>query len=355
MNKPHLVIATGIYPPQIGGPATYSKLLHDEIPKRGWEVSVVNFGDVLRYPKLIRHGVYAFRLYKVLRNNSIVYAQDPVSVGLPVNIICKATRREYVLKIVGDYAWEQGKQRYGVFDDLDTFSKKGGYGLKVAFLKYIQTYVARHARDIIVPSEYLKGIVSNWGVNPNTINVVYNAVTDIDVEDTIQLDGFVVLTAGRLVPWKRIDKVIEACSGVKDARLLVAGDGPERDRLENMSEGRNIDITFLGHLEQKVLWNYIKACDVFILNSSYEGLSHILLEVMKIGTPIVASRAGGNAEVIEDGVNGILVDGDDIEELKESIERMKDKDTVSSFVEAGLKKSEMFSRENMIAKLLNIL
>ena len=124
MNKQHLIIATGIYPPQIGGPATYSKLLHDELPKRGWEVDVVNFGDVLNYIWGFRHIVYMYRLFNKIKKSSILYAQDPVSVGLPVFLISKIMRCNFVLKIVGDYAWEQGKQRFGVLDDLDTFSKK---------------------------------------------------------------------------------------------------------------------------------------------------------------------------------------------------------------------------------------
>ncbi|NOY35824.1 MAG: glycosyltransferase family 4 protein, partial [bacterium] len=106
-----ILICTGIYPPDIGGPATYSKLLFDELSKRGVEVEVLSFGDVRRLPKIIRHLVYFLKTLKRARGADIVFAQDPVSVGLPAAIAAKILQKRFILKVVGDYAWEQYNQR----------------------------------------------------------------------------------------------------------------------------------------------------------------------------------------------------------------------------------------------------
>ena len=121
-DKKTILIATGLYPPDVGGPATYSYLLNQELPRRGWEVKILSFGEVRSWPKIIRHLAYGWKVFRLVRHYQIIYVQDPVSVGLPVCLACALARRSFILKIVGDYAWEQGSQRFGVIDLLDDFS-----------------------------------------------------------------------------------------------------------------------------------------------------------------------------------------------------------------------------------------
>ena len=81
-----------------------------------------------------------------------------------------------MVKIVGDYAWEQGQQRFGVSQMLDEFVRTKQTSLFVRILQKIQTRVARSSTRIIVPSEYLKNIVAAWGIPNEKIEVIYNAV-----------------------------------------------------------------------------------------------------------------------------------------------------------------------------------
>lgn len=363
---PHLVIATGIYPPQIGGPATYAKLLVDELPKRGWEVGVVNFGDVRHLPRFVRHVVYAVRLYKALRFNSIILALDPVSVGLPSFIVSRITGRKYIVKVVGDYAWEQGIQRFDVRDSLDDFVKRSNYPLQVRFLRYFQVQITKRAEKVITPSFYLKNIVAQWGISEDKISVIYNAMSsqpEIHSKEDIRLkygiDGFVILTAGRLVPWKRVGVVIRALEDIKksipDARLIIAGSGPEERKLKEIVAGNNVveSVSFTGDLPQDMLWEYVSMADVFVLNSSYEGLSHVLLEVMMLGTPIVASNAGGNPELIENLVNGLLVRGSDEKELAQAVVTLQNEEYAQQLVQESKKKVATFSVENMVNNFID--
>src|SRR5690348_850641 len=113
-----VLIATGIYPPEIGGPATYAALLNTELPKRGIETDVLPFREVRQYPKLLRHIIYLLKILKRARSADLIFSQDPVSTGLPAVFAGKILGKKVVLRIAGDYTWEQSAQRFGVSDTI---------------------------------------------------------------------------------------------------------------------------------------------------------------------------------------------------------------------------------------------
>ena len=154
-----VLIATPLYPPESGGPATYAKLLEGGLPSRGFEVELVKFADVKRLPKFIRHFIYFLHVLEGARGVDLVLALDAVSVGFPAMLAARIARKPFVVKIVGDYAWEQGQQRFGITQTLDEFVKTKHVPFSVRMLRKIETRVARKAKRIIVPSNYLKGIV----------------------------------------------------------------------------------------------------------------------------------------------------------------------------------------------------
>src|SRR5689334_3572585 len=103
-----LVVATPLYPPEVGGPATFAKVIEEELPKRGWSVETIKFNDVRHLPKLIRHIAYMRRIKRAAKNADAVLALDPVSVGLPALYAARRTGKPFYVRIAGDYAWEQG-------------------------------------------------------------------------------------------------------------------------------------------------------------------------------------------------------------------------------------------------------
>lgn len=367
----NILIATGIYPPQIGGPATYSKLLHDQLPARGHSVTIANFGDVLYLPKIIRHFAYFFILCRRARGADVVYAQDPVSVGLPALLATKLLRKKFVLKIVGDYAWEQGVIRAGVTDDLSVFAGKyAEYPLLVRVLKHIQYRVARGAECIITPSEYLKTIISKWGVAPEKITVVYNAYehgetvseTKEDARRALGISHPAVLSAGRLVPWKGFPVLITAIGVVArefpTVKLFIAGGGPEKVHLQETAEKAGVAdrVVFLDAIPRARLLQFVRAVDVFALNTAYEGFSHQLLEVMVEGTPVVSTAVGGNPELIVDDKEGILVPFDDEARLAMAIVRvLRGGADVSLMTRRAREKAEQFTEERMLNGLISVL
>jgi glycosyltransferase involved in cell wall biosynthesis len=335
-----ILIATGIYPPQIGGPATYSKLLYDELPKRGIDVEVASFGDYIDKPRFVRHFLYFLELLRRAAHADIVFAQDPVSVGVPALIASQIRRKPLVLKVVGDYAWEQGTQRFGVTDPLDHFARNHRrHSWQVRLLKRVEADAALGAARIITPSKYLKSILVDWGVDSRNVSVVYNGFHMEPVKDTpsalrkkLGWDASgrkdkMIITVGRLVPWKGMRELILALpkirAAVPGAKLVIVGDGPDRENLERAATAGGLmigsDVVFTGRLEQKKMFELVKAADIFVLNTAYEGFSHQILETMALGTPVITTAVGGNIEVLRNGENGILVAPGALQGLTEAV------------------------------------
>jgi glycosyltransferase involved in cell wall biosynthesis len=332
-----LVVATPLYPPESGGPATYAKLLAEGLPANGVEIEIVKFSDVRRFPKLLRHYVYYKRVKKALKSADAVLALDPVSTGLPALKASKKLNKPFFVKIVGDYAWEQGTQRFGVTDSLDDFVVTKKVPFPVALLRKVQEKVARGAVRVLVPSHYLKSVIHAWGIDQEKIEVIYNSIA-LEEGGTVPKEVSAlahprIVTIGRLVPWKNMKGVIDAVSKIKNATLTIVGDGPERGALEGHAKGILPNTVFTGALTHSDTLAVLKDADVFVLNSTYEGLSHLLIEALSLGIPTVATRAGGNTELLKDEPQGTLVPVNDTEALAEGIRvaLTKSKDTSGGF------------------------
>jgi len=367
-----LLIATPLYPPEIGGPATFTRFAEEELLKRDIAVAVEKFSDVRHLPKSIRYIVYFWRLVRAAGKADVVLALDPLGIGLPALVAARLRGRRFLVRVAGDRAWEtfqsknekrKRKNDSEKFKSLDDFQKER-FGLSIELRRWAQCLVARRAERVIVPSEFLKRIVAMWGVPEGKIDVVYNSFeppqeseTKTDARRALGLSGSIIMSAGRLVPWKGfsalVDIMPQIVRDIPDATLVIIGDGPERATLERQAaSGKRQAITFLGSLPQRELHRYIRAADVFVLNSGYEGFSHQLLEAMALGTPVVASDIPGNRELIEDGVSGLLVAYNDREALAATLLCvLGDRDTALRLANAASGAACVFSRENIAERL----
>ncbi len=361
-----ILIAAALYPPQMGGPATYAKMLAEELPKRGIEVVVLPFARVQHLPKIVRHIAYAFLLLHALRGVQLVYAMDAVSVGLPAYVVSVLCGKRFWVRLGGDYAWEQGQQRFGVSVSLDEYTKyKRDASWQVRALASVQAFVVRRAKKVIVPSMYMKRIVQTWGVTDIQLCVMYSAYEPLtvplqkkDYRRKYHLHGPTVLSAGRLVPWKGFQGLIDVVAKLRDTypniSLLIAGDGPQKAVLHQYIAEHDLSETvrLLGSLPRAVLGEYVLAADVFVLNTEYEGLSHQLLEVMALDTPVVTTDVGGNPELIEDGRSGYLVAYNDTEALCEKIDAILSNDALAAALTAHAReKAKSFSAQTTVDQL----
>src|SRR3989344_3991320 len=323
-----LIIATPLYPPEISGPATYAKLLEEGLPKKGIEVELVKFSEVRHMPKLIRHYAYYRRVLKAARDADAILALDPVSVGLPAMKAAHKIGKPLVVKIVGDYAWEQGQQRFGVTQDLDEFVKMKKVPFPVRVLRRIQTRVARGATRIIVPSEHLKSIVVTWGIPEEKICVIYNGI-ELPAHLPMQQksDGeFLIVSTGRRVPWKGFEAIERVVSGHPNWRVFIASSLPRAEAL-----------------------GWVKSADVFVLNSRYEGFPHALIEAMTLGTPVVATDARFHRTLLEHGKTGLLVPPGNDDALEQAlVDVARDPVAARARADAARRRMDEFSLPHML-------
>lgn len=361
-----ILIATPLYPPEIGGPATYTKFLEENLPKKEFELVILKFSEVRHWPYIIRHIVYFFKVLSVGKNADIIYALDALGAGVPAGLAAKILRKRFFLRIAGDRAWETASQKFGITESLDTFSASSAYSFPIQCLKMGQKLGAKLAEKIIVPSEYLKTVVSNWGVPKEKIQVIYNAFEPFsldegktDIRKELSLQGTVILSSGRFVPWKGFETLIQTMPRllreIPDAVLYIIGDGPGKDRLLALSyELRQVGkVVLLPALPKKTLARYIKAADIFILNTFYEGFSHQLLEVMSVGTPLITTIVGGNPELVESEKEGLLVQYNDKEAiLRATLRILREEGLVAKLVAAAKEKVWRFSPEKAVSAFI---
>jgi glycosyltransferase involved in cell wall biosynthesis len=322
-----LVVATPMLPPTAGGPGTFAALLAKELPALGVEVELVNYEDA--------EGRWGFRHLDLSRRiremaearegedgPAPILALDPGPVGYPAYRAARSLGARFFLRVAGDYAWEQARLRFGERRGLDAFAT-GPAPLHpiVRLLWILERFLARRAEKVIVPSGYLARQVGRWGVPSERVAVVENAydgpqgraMSRAESHEKWGIHGHALVSAGRLVPWKHFPELVaafaEAKSRVPDAQLLIAGSGPERERIERAIEAAGVadSARLLGNLSKADLFSLLAGADCFALNSSYEGQSHQILEAMAQGAPVVATDAGGNPDIVKDGETGWLV------------------------------------------------
>ena len=316
-------MVTGIFPPDIGGPATYVPAMSSELAKRGHNVTVLTLSDRIDHDnrsysfhvRRIRRGL--FKPWRFLLTVAAIAREGRQAQLLYVNgLYLEAVvanwllRKPLVQKIVGDWAWERATNRGWVQDSFEEFQRRR-YSRKVELLKVLRCFCARRADAVIVPSQFLSRAVANWGVSGRKTTVIYNAVElPSTMCTTIPLTTrFKIVTVGRLVSWKRIDQLVKALTDCEHAGLVIIGDGPERRQLERIVLQNQLTdrVYFAGQKSKEETFALMAGCDVFVLNSSYEGFPHVVLEAMGAGLPVVATAVGGTPELVRDGQNGLLL------------------------------------------------
>lgn len=373
-----ILLVSNLFPPDIGGPATYVSRIAGDLHRRGHKVQLVvcaedpSIKGNYPYPihRVSRKIFMPLRMLIVLlwviwhaRRADVVYVNG---LEFPGILGARLMRKPSALKVVGDFAWEYAIRHGWTTDGIDDFQKTR-YGFKVELVRRIEQWYARNVHRVITPSFYLKRIVAGWGVPPERISVLYNAlvrradpaVSRESARAEVGLDGTLVLVVARLYKWKNIHTLIELVPDLPDgAKLVIVGDGPEEGTLKALAAQVGVAdrVVFVGSVPQSKVELYLKACDVFVLNTRYEGLSHTILECMDAGIPVVATAVGGNMELVEDGVNGFLVPVDGRKEIVTAVSRLlADPELRETFVQKSRERVKDSSWDRLVDDTLGVL
>jgi glycosyltransferase involved in cell wall biosynthesis len=326
-----ILVVTGIYPPDIGGPATYVPQLCAQLHKSGFKVHVVSLTENSNQKRISEPWNRTFisrnhwKPIRVFKTILILFklslgAQAIFSNGLyeEVGILSLFIKRKRIVaKIVGDPVWERFKNSSGSAIDIESFNKQTlskNYAIQRRFLKWS----LNRFTEVSCPSDQLKELIHSWGVTKR-VTVIKNGIR---CHSIIPLKPkYDIITVSRLVSWKNLDKLILAIAN-RDFTLAICGEGPEKSNLQLLASKSNSNVKFLGQLSGSDLDAAINESQVFALISSYEGLSFALLEAMMSGKKILVSNVRGNTDVIRNNQNGIIVDPMNLEQITSALDTL---------------------------------
>ena len=319
-----VLVTVGIFPPDIGGPATFvpkiAKYFQDEL---NYEIEILTLSDnknsninddfsVKRIdrnlPIIYRWLKTIFTIYKLGKNKDLIFVNGLGTETTIANIFLK---KKIIRKIVGDPVWERAYSKAKVSESFDEFQVKN-YGFSISLQKKVRSFSIKKSDIVVTPSQHLKNFILNLGFK-NKIEIINNGVF-IPEENTniFSNDQINITIVSRLVSHKNIEKIIKAISDLNSPliNLNIIGDGPELNQLQKISlESNNKDnIIFHGKLNRDDINHIFLKSDIYIQASNYEGLPHSLLEAMSYGIPVLCTPVGECKEILGNEDRGYILD-----------------------------------------------
>ena len=317
-------MTVGIFPPDIGGPATFvpkiAKYFQDEL---NYEIEILTLSDnknsninddfsVKRIdrnlPIIYRWLKTIFTIYKLGKNKDLIFVNG---LGTEATIANIFLNKKIIRKIVGDPVWERAYSKAKISESFDEFQVKN-YGFSISFQKKVRSFSIKKSDIVVTPSQHLKNFILNLGFK-NKIEIINNGVfipeenTNIFTNDQIN-----ITIVSRLVSHKNIEKIIKAISDLNSPliNLNIIGDGPELNQLQKISlESNNKDnVIFHGKLNRDDINHIFLKSDIYIQASNYEGLPHSLLEAMSYGIPVLCTPVGECKEILGNEDRGYILD-----------------------------------------------
>ncbi len=228
-------------------------------------------------------------------------------------------------------------------------------------INWIANCITDRAQKITVVSSYIKrGLEKIVKLDKNKVQVIPMPASVKKTQCKKDKRGLIIATLCRLTEQKGINYLLEACSLLKEKKILceilILGDGPERENLEKLAKRLNLPAEFKGYIPHNEVSSYLGLCDIFVLPAMGEGFGISLVEAMICKKPVIGTNSGGIPDIIKDRETGLLVPEKDPEALADAIEKLlKDEKLASRLAENGYKYViENFTSSKIADKMLDI-
>ncbi|HEY4511365.1 MAG TPA: glycosyltransferase family 4 protein [Candidatus Paceibacterota bacterium] len=298
-----ILIATGIYPPDIGGPAEYAFNLEREFRALGYEVNVLSYRLEKKLPIGIRHLYYFFRTVFSLPGTTFILALDTWSVGLPALLAAKLFGKKVIMRIGGDFLWESYVERSKHMIPLSRFygDKSVRLNVKEKIIKMLMGIALRNTNALAFTTEWQKNIMSTpYAISPTRTQIIPNYVGMKLGGEAPSKKNFIFST--RSIVIKNEITLREAFAEAKKIR-------PEIE----------LDTEKLPH---EKFMEKIKSSYAIILPSLSEVCPNLILEAIQRGKPFILTKDTGLYETVKN--LGIFVDPLDKEAITKAILRLVD-------------------------------
>ena len=381
------------YPPLIGGPASNVPHLSSELAKKGFQIFVVTQGFpgsrfktqengfvVYRIPlphlnkhhnpfvSILRAMVIGFvaGLLSLKKKVDVIHAHDMNISGIAGLVAKIVSGKRCVIKYSGDLVWEYISlidwDPHRTLDQLWQSTTR-----EAVILRTLERILFRAYDSIVAPSLYQEETLEKIGIDPNKIVVIPNAINydlfskalPLERDGKVLPSSKIVMTAGRLVPWKGLDCLIHAAKIVKQCEenvsFVVVGNGPDYCRLKRKVKELEVKsmFYFLGRKDYREIPRYLVSADIFVLPSVYEPAPHVVLEALACGKVVVTTDTGGLSEIIRSGVNGFLVKKGDYKELASIIIHvLRNKKAAERLTISGKNTAEKYDWKNIVSEFV---
>lgn len=308
-----ILLITGIFEPELGGPATYTVHLGNMLVSLGHTVRVITYSDVenfdhdKKYPfelvRIIRRGKlsnytrFFFAVFKNIRRFDVIYSLDWVSAGLPLRLAALITGKKFAVRVGGGYIWEkylaEGRQPVTLKD----FYQKGLHR-EYPVLYFIIKFVLRGADFIVFNSiEQANLYRTYYKLNECSVRVIQNATPeklDFGIKRDASHISNEIIFAGRFIKMKNVEAAIEAFARLKDASsdLILIGEGPTEKILRTLVEKLGISnrVKFETPLSQKALYQRIIQCRYVLLPSWTDISPNQIYECLALEIPFLLTK-----------------------------------------------------------------
>lgn len=229
--------------------------------------------------------------------------------------------------------------------------------VEAKYYRYKKIYINKIYK-IITPSEFYKLKLIQDGIPENNIEAIHNFIDmekyNVEVED----DGY-AFYFGRLIKEKGIFTLLEAFKGLKDKKLLIAGDGPDLEKIKEYLNKNNMqeNVKLLGYIDSDKVKEYVRKSRFIVVPSIwYENCPYSVLETLAIGKPIIGSNLGGIPELVKNNESGLIYTYNKPKELQEKMRVLFENKELADELGKNAKQiaKKEYSKESYYNKIINI-
>lgn len=348
-----IILAAGIFPPDIGGPATYTEKLAKEFYNRKIKVKVICYSDVKeygnynfpvirisrKYPLGIRHFLYFWKLLKTAKDADVIYAQNAVSAGLPALLAAKIFRKKIILRLGGDLLWERAVESGKTNKPMQEYYKEPKT-LKEKFWILVSKKILNSADKIIFTSNFQKEIYQiYYGVKKDKAIIVHNPFPEFNNGISNKpIANYELLYAGRLIKLKNLPLFLDVFAEVLEEtrhslRFRIIGQGPEEDNLRKKIKRLKLEnnVSIEKSVSHQQLLKEIQKSYLCVLVSLTDITSNFVLDCLKLRKPILLTKETEYFYAFRD--NLIFINPCDKADIKKKIIYLLDSYNYQSYVQ----------------------
>lgn len=326
-----VLIASGIYPPEVGGTAGVAEMLFRQFKARHWRASLLTYGGkrpglitVPRYPTGVRHLAAFFVALRALPRHDAVLLLDHFSIGFPVALAARLLGNPYAVRVGGDFLWESYVEtRRRALALPDFYQAMPHLSIKERVILSSARWTLQHATRIAFTTEWQREIfLRAYRLSRERTVIIANPCLPLK---TARLQPTKeVIYAGRLIFLKNLERLIVALRDVPQLSLALIGEGPEVVSLQRRAdlEGLSRRVMIVPPMSQALLRERIARARAVAIPSYSDISPNIALEALSLGTPVILTRYSGYANGEETGV--LRIEPDDTGSLRAALLKVAD-------------------------------